>query len=175
MVSFATLIFFSFTGITLNHPTWFGAGEEKIKDLEGEFAAAEVGPKLDKLTIAESLRSRHSLRGAVSEFEVDEFECMVVFKGPGYAADVFIDRDSGAYSVTETTTGMMAIMNDLHKGRDTGTAWSWVIDLSAILMLLMGLSGFGLLFYVRKRRVSGVVAAFVGTALLLFVWIVFVP
>lgn len=175
MLSFGALVFFAFTGLTLNHPTWFGAGEQSVKDLQGEFPAEEVGPKLDKLAIAESLRVRHSFRGTVSEFEVDEYECMVVFKGPGYSADVFIDRNSGAYSATETTTGTMAVLNDLHKGRDAGAAWAWVIDASAVVMLLMGVSGFGLLFYVKKRRVSGVATAFVGTVLILIAWVFFVP
>ncbi len=175
MASFGALVFFAFTGITLNHPTWFGAGEQTVKDLQGEFPPEEVGAGLDKLAIAESLRSRHSLRGAVSEFEVDEHECMLVFKGPGYAADVFVDRESGAYSVTETTSGMMAVLNDLHKGRDTGTAWSRVIDISAAVMLLMGLSGFGLLLYLKKRRLGGVVTAFVASVLILAAWVFFVP
>jgi len=129
----------------------------------------------DKLGIAEWLRGRHQLRGYVAEFSVDEYEYMVVFKGPGYAADVFIDRDTREYSLTETTTGAMAVMNDLHKGRDSGTQWSWVIDVSAIVTMLMSLSGFGLLFYIRRRRVSGVITAVVGTVLLVVVWIIWVP
>ena len=73
LLSFGALIFFAFTGLTLNHPTWFGASEQLIEDIEGEFPASEVGAELDKLSIAETLRSRHSLRGKVSEFEVDDY------------------------------------------------------------------------------------------------------
>lgn len=186
MLGFATLMFFAFTGITLNHPTWFGAAEQSITDVTGRIpeafstVAQDVTDGLqteltDKLGIAEWLRGRHQLRGYVAEFAVDEFEYMVVFKGPGYAADVFIDRDTGEYSLTETSTGAMAVMNDLHKGRDSGTQWSWVIDVSAIVTMLMSLSGFGLLFYIRRRRISGVVTAAVGTILLLAVWSLWVP
>lgn len=175
MLSFAGLMFFAFTGITLNHPTWFGASEQSVHDEQGAFPKKMLGDGLDKLTVAERLRGEHGLRGGVSEFEVDEYECMVVFKGPGYAADVFIDRDSGKYTVTETTTGVMAVLNDLHKGRDSGHGWSWVIDVSAVVIILMSLSGFGLLFYIKRRRITGLLTAFVGTILLLAAWALWVP
>jgi len=47
---------------------------------------------------------------------------------PGYTADVFLDRATGTYDSTETRMGFVALMNDLHKGRDSGRVWSWVID-----------------------------------------------
>lgn len=185
MLGFASLMFFAFTGLTLNHPTWFGAAEQSVSDLVGQLPEAflnsnndvseNVEEATDKLGIAEWLRSEHRLKGYVADFSVDEFEHMVVFKGPGYSADVFIDRDSGRYSLTETTTGPMAVMNDLHKGRDSGTQWSWVIDVSAIITMLMSLSGFGLLFYIRRRRISGVATAVAGTVALVVVWAFWVP
>ena len=75
---------------------------------------------VDKLEVAEFLRAEHRLKGNVVEFEIDELEFFIVFKGPGYAADVFISRDNGRYSIAETTTSAMAVLNDLHKGRDSG-------------------------------------------------------
>ena len=65
----------------------------------------------------------------------------VSFAGPGYSADVFIDRADGRYELTETRTGIWGVMNDLHKGRDTGGAWRWLIDASAVLMILISLTG----------------------------------
>ena len=174
MLSFASLMFFAFTGITLNHPTWFGAARQSVRDAKGELPV-EVLENVDQLAIAERMRNEHGLRGQVSEFTVDEYECMVVFKGPGYAADVFIDRETRGYTVTETTTGIMAVLNDLHKGRDSGVGWSWLIDVSAGVMILVSLSGFGLIFYLRKRRVSGVTTAVVGTLVLFVVWVFWVP
>jgi len=41
---------------------------------------------------------------------------------------VFLDRATGAYDLTEPRMGFVALMNDLHKGRDSGRVWSWVID-----------------------------------------------
>lgn len=175
LLGFAALIFFAFTGITLNHPTWFGASEQVVRDAEGTLDPRILANEIDKLTIAETVREKHSLKGRVAEFEIDQWECMIVFKGPGYAADVFADRESGRYTITETSTGAMAVLNDLHKGRDSGAGWSWVIDISAVLLLLMSVTGFGLLFYLKKRLRNGLLTAFIGTAALIVVWAICVP
>ncbi len=175
MLSFTALMFFAVTGITLNHPTWMGASEQVIRDESGTLPSAWLQGDVDELEVAETLRESHGLKGRVKEFEVDEFECMVVFKSPGYAADVFVDRETGSYTVTETSSNAVSIMNDLHKGRDSGAAWSWLIDLSAGLMMLMSISGFGLLFYLKKRRVTGVLTAVAGTIAMIAVWVWFVP
>ena len=100
---------------------------------------------------------------------------MVSFKGPGYSADTFIDRESGHYSVTELDHGLTALINDLHKGRDTGAVWSAVIDLSAALMILISLTGLVLLFYLKLKRVSGVMVALAGTAVLIVIYWFWVP
>jgi len=192
MFGFTMLMFFGFTGMTLNHPTWFGAAEQRTKDLQGglpdELAkvvrptasaessdAAATKEPFDKLAIAEFLRAEHRLRGAVKEFEVDDYECMIVFKGPGYSADIFVDRGKASYTVTETTTGLMSILNDLHKGRDSGTEWALLIDVSAIITMLLSASGFGLLLYLKRRRLSGTLTAVAGTVLLIAVWWTWVP
>lgn len=68
-------------------------------------------------------------------------QCEVSFKGPGYSADAFIDRATGKYELTENRMGLVAILNDLHKGRDSGKPWAVVIDISAILLTLVSLTG----------------------------------
>jgi uncharacterized protein len=193
MLGLAIVLFFSVTGITLNHPQWFYAGAERRKSargaidvnwLKGTIAAAasdsagsagDPGDQVKKLEIVEQLRKAHAIAGALAEFRVDESECLVSFKGPGYAADAFIDRQSGRYNLTETYHGLVALLNDLHKGRDTGPVWSAVIDISAGLMTLISLSGFVLLFYLKLRRVSGFVVALAGAAVALALYRWWVP
>ena len=58
------------------------------------------------------------------------------------------------------------MINDLHKGRDTGRAWSAVIDASAIGLIVISASGLALLFYIKRRRARGLLTALVGAALL---------
>ena len=100
---------------------------------------------------------------------------MVAFKGPGYAADAFIDRETGRYKLTITDHGLIAVINDLHKGRDTGPAWSILIDVSAVVMTLVSLSGLLLLFYLKLRRKPGLVVTIVGLAVVVAAYLTLVP
>ncbi len=161
MASFAILLFFAATGLTLNHAEWF-AGQQRTIQLKGSVESAWLRGTVRKLEIVEHLRQAHGIRGAMSDFRVDDAQCSVSFKGPGYTADAFIDRSTGAYDLTETWNGFWAVMNDLHKGRDSGRVWAWVIDLSAALMVVVGLSGFVLIFLLAKGRLSGLVIAGTG-------------
>jgi hypothetical protein len=111
----------------------------------------------------------------VKDFRIEDTDCSVSFKGPGYAADVLIDRASGRYELTETRMGFFAILNDLHKGRDTGKAWAWVIDLSAVLMTLVSFTGLLLIFFLQKKRFSGLLVAAAGALLCYLAYVAWVP
>jgi hypothetical protein len=163
MFSMAAILFFSVTGITLNHPGWFFGETERSTQAQGQVDTRWLGSEVAKLEVVEHLRKTHGIRGALADFRTDERECMVSFKGPGYAADAFIDRATGRYDLTESAHGFIAVINDLHKGRDSGKGWSVLIDVSAVLMTFVSLTGLALLFYIKRRRSSGLVTALVGT------------
>jgi hypothetical protein len=177
MVTFAILLFFAVTGLTVNHPEWF-TSQQKTVQYKGQVAMDWVRPAsgkdVDKLQIVEQLRRQHGIRSDLSDFRVDDAQLSVSFKGPGYTADTFIDRDTGKYEVTETRMGWGAVINDLHKGRDTGNWWKAVIDASAILMTLVSLTGMALIFFLARRRVSGLVCAVVGAVACYAVYLIFV-
>jgi hypothetical protein len=179
MLSFAVVLFFSFTGLTLNHPNWFGGDKQVVVKNKGKLNVNWVNPadtsKVSKLEIVEFLRKTYHVKGLVNEFRIDDIEVSVSFKGPAYACDAFIDRQTGIYEVSEIKMGLMAVMNDLHKGRDTGKAWAWVIDVSAVFLILVSLSGLILLFFIKKRRFAGLIAGAVGLLLCLLMYWLFVP
>ncbi|MEE1946457.1 PepSY-associated TM helix domain-containing protein [Pedobacter sp. KR3-3] len=178
MASFAIVLFFAVTGLTLNHPSWLGGDKQIESKLKGTLNAKWVNNpdtnKVAKLEIVEWMRSKHQVKGAVSEFRIDDSEVTVTFKGPAYSADAFIDREKGTYELSEIKMGIVAIMNDLHKGRDSGKGWGWVIDISAIFLTLVSLTGLILMLFLKKKRVSGLVSAIIGLLLcyLLYVWLV---
>ncbi len=75
----------------------------------------------------------------------------------------------------ETRLGFVAVVNDLHKGRDTGKAWSGIIDVSAVLMTLVSLSGLVLIFFLYKKLRAGLYALAIGTVLCYVVYLIWVP
>ena len=196
MFGLAAVLFFSVTGITLNHPNWFFGGAERQAQAEGQVdlkwlhvgpAAASAGDgsesggepdrsrEVAKLEVVEYLRKMHAVGGALADFRVDENECTVSFKGPGYAADAFIDRESGNYNLTQTDYGFVAVINDLHKGRDTGPVWSAVIDISAVVLTIISLTGLVLIFFLKLRRGPGLIVSLVGAAVVVAICLIWVP
>jgi hypothetical protein len=174
MVSFAIVFFFAVTGLTLNHQQWF-AGQQHTAQFKGTLDPGWLRGGVAKLEIVEYIRSHHKISAAVNEFRVDDGQASVSFKGPGYEATAFIDRQSGAYDVTETKMGLAAVLNDLHKGRDSGKAWGWLIDGSAVFMTLVSVSGIVLLLFLQKRRFSGFMAGTAGAVLCYIIYVVWVP
>src|ERR1017187_8497515 len=128
MFSFMIVLFFAATGLTLDHADWFTLAQKPTlyKGAVDSNVLKDADSDASKLAIVGYLRRTHGIKSALSDYRVDDSECEVSFKGPGYLADVSIDRDSGRYQLAETKLGAVAILNDLHKGRDSGKAWSLV-------------------------------------------------
>lgn len=166
MVSFAIVLFFSVTGITLNHADTM-QGETKTTQVKGKLNAAWVQSpdtnKVEKLLIAEYFRNRHAVKGAVNDLRIEEDQISIAYKGPGYEAVAFINRTNGDYELSVTQAGFVGFINDLHKGRDTGKTWFWVIDIAAGLMVLISLTGLILLLFIKRKRVNGLILLVTGT------------
>ncbi|MBY6105958.1 PepSY-associated TM helix domain-containing protein [Ferrimonas balearica] len=157
------VLFFAITGVTLNRPDWFVGEPQRI---ESELPLSPALLTADALrhpsgeqALLEVLRQQGGLKGLASPLqiytevedgELVEGEVTLDFKGPGYDASVYIDLLEPVAEVSVTDYGTVAWLNDLHKGRNTGAAWHWFIDLSAVLMVLFVLTGVVLL--VPKKR-----------------------
>jgi hypothetical protein len=73
----------------------------------------------------------------------------------------------GSYKLTVSYQGAVGVLNDLHRGRDAGSAWAWLIDVSGAFLVFLSLTGLGLLFYLRKVRIKGLVVMTAGAALVI--------
>ena len=178
MFSFMILLFFAVTGLTLNHAEWFD-GQQRTTKSQGTLDHAWLrmsDPKaVAKSEIVSYLQRTHGIKSDASDFQVDDEQCELSFKGPGYEADAIIDRDTGKYDLNVTHYGFAAVLNDLHKGRNSGKRWSVLIDASAILMTLVSLTGLTLIFFLTKRRTSGLVLIAIGAMLCYFAYSLWVP
>lgn len=158
------MLFFALTGITLNHPNWAFGGSSKQTTITGTMPTSwKSGTTVNWFRVAEYLRATHSLRGAALNETSDTQQASISFKGPGYGADTSIDMASGAYTTTVDTQGFLAVVNDLHKGRDATSPWKWLIDLAGGFLAIISGTGLALQFFLRKRRRSGFTSAAVGT------------
>ena len=154
------MLLFAITGITLNHAASIEASpvvetQEKVLPekllplVENGKAGAPVPPR-----VAHWLEQQLdvSLSGRKAEWNDDElYVAMPRAGGDGW---VSVDRVSGDVTYEATSRGWIAYLNDLHKGRNTGTAWSWFIDIFAAACVIFSLTGFLLLQVHSKRRPS---------------------
>ncbi|WP_135227699.1 PepSY-associated TM helix domain-containing protein [Deinococcus fonticola] len=153
MISLLVVLFFALTGVTLNHPDWVFGTKEVQREVTGTLPAGWIrNGEVNWLTVAEELRAQQGLKGRVGDTRADTQEADISFAAPGYSADAFIDVKTGSYKVNVLEQGGVAILNDLHKGRDAGTGWKWVIDLSGAVLTLVSVTGIGILLLLKKTR-----------------------
>ena len=163
MTSLLVVLFFAVTGITLNHPTWFGASTPQTQTSTGTLPASAVRDgSADPLAISEYLRSDLGVTGQVTAHAETAVGGTIDYEGPGTTASVQYSSTSGAYTLTTTSYGLVGVLNDLHKGRHTGSSLSWLIDISGGLLTLVAATGLILQLYIRRSRRAGLVLGGIG-------------
>ena len=177
MFSFAALFFFALTGITLNHPSWT-ENRQKVEVLKGNVDPVWVAGT-DTAAVAKSriigfIRDQHNVRGNLTEFRISDSECSLSFDGPGYTAYCMIDRSNGTYELVATSAGFLAAMNDLHKGSYTGIKWNAIIDITAVFLIVVSLTGFIMIFFITKKRTNGLWVAGLGAVTFILLCLLFV-
>jgi hypothetical protein len=178
MVSFGVVLFFAATGLTVNHPDWFSSAVKTRQShgaIDRTLLLHQETNDPDRNHLVEDLRAREHLHGAVADVRVDEREISFSYRAPGYSADAIIDRQQATYNLIEVRNGFVAVLNDLHKGRDAGKVWSGLIDASAILLTLVSLTGLVILWFIYKRRTSGLLIGAVGLGICILVYRIYVP
>ncbi|ASN82324.1 peptidase (plasmid) [Deinococcus ficus] len=168
MISLLVVLFFALTGITLNHPDWvFGSGET-TRELSGTLRPGWIqGGDVNWLSVAEDLREQQNLHGRAGDTRMDGTEASLAFAAPGYSADVVIDAQTGRYTARVLQQDALAVLNDLHKGRDAGGSWKWLIDLSGAVLALVAVTGIGILLFLKKTRVQALSVMGVASVLVL--------
>src|SRR5690554_5313861 len=156
------MLLFALTGITLNHAAAISA-EAKVRTVElvvpAEVLASLTGPEGGEGPLPAGLRKwladRHGLLvPADAAGEWDDMEVYVSLPRPGGDAWLSLDLDSGELLYERTDRGWVSYLNDLHKGRNTGLAWSWFIDIFAVACVVFCLSGLLLLYRHTGTRPS---------------------
>ncbi len=186
-LSLAGLIVFAITGITLNNAAWIEASPtttqvnavmpQPLVTLLAE--TAESGAN-DRYKGPLPARAEHwldqqfqiQIRGRTAEYSSDEV--YVSLPEPGGDAWLAIDLGSGDVEFERTVRGWISYFNDLHKGRHTGVAWSWFIDIFAVACLIFAITGLFLLKLHAKNRPASWPMVGLGVAAPLILMLLFV-
>lgn len=177
--AFLALIFFSATGVLLNHPEWFEAYQPAERPIAVTLSSAELaaakGSKDRGRALAAAAAKHASLPGAYASADIDGREALVRMEGPKGSTDLTIDLVTGKAQGRVTRPNLIAVIQDLHRGKNSGSAWRWVIDLSAWLVLALSLIGYVLFFSLRFRLKTSLILTTVSLAVLVGVAWAFVP
>lgn len=160
-ISLAAMLLFAITGITLNHAATISA-EPVVAERAGQLPASLLRPlvaaqatkAMIPATVAADIQRQVALDVAGHGVEWSEGEAYVALPRPGGDAWVSIDTASGAIRAETTDRGWISYLNDLHKGRNAGSAWFWFIDVFAVACVLFSITGLLLLQLHAKRRPS---------------------
>lgn len=181
---FALLIFFCITGIWLNH-RWYDQD-----NYQQQYAEHEITDELhlawglpvqehwapDTTAITRYLGDGYGLKGPASmDIDQDLNELVIEYKVPAGFASVMIIGEERLIIIETETGSAVGILNDLHKGRNSGSVWSWLIDLCAALMMLFAITGMIILFQGKKYRREGMISALAGILTPLILYFLFVP
>lgn len=176
------LLLFTITGFTLNHAAEIEAAPVTIETKATLPAAlrASIAPddapddrKPLPAPIASWVADRFGVR-AEGDADWSADEIYLALPKPGGDGWVSIDRATGEATYEDTSRGVISYLNDLHKGRNAGTAWKWFIDIFAGACLVFTLTGLVLLqLHSAKRRSTWPIVA-LGLAIPAVVAIIFI-
>jgi hypothetical protein len=162
-VSLIGMLLFAITGITLNHAGQIEAQPKVVSrtaTLPPELMALlakgpEEGKRPLPVPLEPFLDKAVGADVAGREGEWSPEEVYVALARPGGDAWLSIDRETGAIEHEKTTRGVVSLLNDLHKGRNSGKAWSWFIDIFAVACVIFTVTGLILLqFHARARPLT---------------------
>lgn len=165
------MILFAITGITLNHASFFESeSEEKVVEtvipqevlvsLQLQTERAIEQGSLENLEFSNGFiayledKIPHDLSLLKEKPDWSEEEIYIQKPLPGGDVWMSVDIPSGELVYMHTDRGIIAWLNDLHKGRNTSLVWIWFIDIFAIATLIFCLTGLVLLQLHSKNRPS---------------------
>ncbi|ALS62702.1 PepSY-associated TM helix domain-containing protein [Pandoraea norimbergensis] len=156
------MMLFAITGFTLNHAGQIEAHPQVVKRAAqvpdalltqlGETPHKDKGPV--PAALADWLHTSLAIDAEGREAEWSADEIYVALPRPGGDAWVSVDLQSGETQYELTTRGWISYLNDLHKGRNTGNAWSLFIDVFALACLVFSVTGLFLLKLHAGNRVA---------------------
>jgi hypothetical protein len=175
------MLLFSFTGITLNHASEIEAkpvvttrhARVPVQLLAGALTDQQRNAPLTP-DLSRWLHEELGIDAEGREAEWSRDEIYLAMPRPGGDAWLRIARATGELEHESTDRGWLAFANDLHKGRHTGVAWRWFIDVFAAACLVFSVSGLLILKLRASKRAATWPVVGLGAVVPLLLVIVFI-
>ena len=157
------MFLFAITGITLNHasqieakPTIVRKQAQLPEALTAELrayagqhdGAKEPLPAKAEAWLTQTFQIQPGGRAAYGS----AFDVYLPMATAGGDAWVRIGLEDGAAEFENTDRGWISWLNDVHKGRNTGAAWNWFIDIFAVACLVFCITGLLILKFHAANR-----------------------
>ena len=180
-IALVGMLLFAITGITLNHaaqieakPTVHTRDGELPKVLLAALAGNKDGNAPLPAPVKQWIEREWRLELPDTPAEWSAAEVAVSMPRPGGDAWLRIERATGALEYERTDRGWISYLNDLHKGRHTGAAWSWFIDAFSLACIVFTVTGLVILKMHAANRRSAWPMVGLGLVLPLLLAILFI-
>lgn len=153
-LSLVGMLAFALTGITLNNAGTFESAKPQVQRQQAVLPAAlraslaasapaspDAAPEALPAPVRDWLGAQWRRPMPATEAEWSDTDVTVDMQSPGVDALLRIDRASGRAELERGDRGWIAYLNDLHKGRHAGLAWSWFLDAFAVAALVFCITG----------------------------------
>jgi hypothetical protein len=172
--AFAALLFFSVTGLMLNHPDLFAGEKPPIQESQFKLTPEQLTEVRSSAAPGEVLAriaaDHGTLYGDYKDGTAAGDEVFALLQGVRGSSDVRANLADGSVVVTSEGAATLDQLNALHRGESAGAVWRASIDIVAIVMIVVALAGYAIFLSMsgKLRTALLISAASVVAAIVLF-------
>jgi len=171
------MFFFAITGVFLNHPNWDKTQSDKqnITVIAPSWLASaedwESNFQQHGLRLLQWLDAQHNIRATKFAIEWDDFDRLLILNLDSPAGNTLVEAvvDDSEVIIDQRQLSPLAMLNNVHRAKNTSGLWLYLSDASAVGMILFCLSGFWLVVINRLQRKPAIAWFSGGSALFIFV------
>jgi hypothetical protein len=153
--AFVWLLFFSITGVLLNHPTWLrddgpATVNRRFHLQTGELMSVTT-QKEPGSALVRVMRRPLGLKGEINSSDLAGGQLFVRMRGASGSTDLQLDLQSGQGSASIETFTVATLLKGLHRGEHAGRVWRALIDVAGAALVTTSVLGLMIYFSLRFR------------------------
>ena len=148
LVACSFLLFFALTGWAMNHRDGLGLNEIESRQVETVFIDSLIKIE-NEVFLVEKIRELGA-RGKLIERDREDSSLAFTFHSSGSHCEAYIDLLTGKSTIQFEESALLESLNEIHRSQNHDESPSLFIDVMAILMTFVALSGM-LIFFTQKN------------------------